>query len=274
MRHSPIVRLQLGTIALVGIWMLTGVQAEPAFAFGNKIRSCQRINHPGSYELARNLRYGAGRRPSPPTACLEIRADNVTIDFRGFTMTGDPAAEFVSGVRADGVSGLALRNGTITGFGEHGIRLTNTERDQISGMKIDRNGRSGILSAGEFSIIRDNVVTVFGNGGTGISTGSRSLVTGNISVGSDGRGVETGPESVVTDNVTSGHGVAGIMVGIGSVVRGNTANNNGGLGGPDNGGIVAECPSTIIGNTAIGNSGSNLRLTPAVDCVSVDNAAP
>ena len=79
--------------------------------------SIYRITQPGSYYLTGNVAGVSGR------SGIEIAADNVTIDLMGFSVEG-------VGGSLDGVTteltrnNLTVRNGTVSGWGQDGIDLT------------------------------------------------------------------------------------------------------------------------------------------------------
>jgi len=98
-------------------------------------------------------------------------------------------------------------------------------------------------------------------GNTGISVGSRSLVTTKVSR-QNMNGIVTALGSTVSGNVVGLNSNNGISAGIGSTVLNNTSRNNGNFG------ISAGCPSLVLGNTTTAN-GTNFSPDPAfpVGCV-------
>src|SRR6266446_1772570 len=73
-----------------------------------KIKTCQTISQPGSYELANNL--------TATGDCLVITAEFVTIDLAGFLIRGTTPAG--TGILAPGGGlGIVVRDGSISGFG-------------------------------------------------------------------------------------------------------------------------------------------------------------
>src|SRR3954470_783988 len=96
------------------------------------------INRSGKYKLTGNLVVPAG------TDGFVVTADNVTIDFNGFRITG---GRF--GVNAVGADGLTVMNGTILNFTNNGLRARGfaiiQDMQIVSnngmGVKLDNNGR-------------------------------------------------------------------------------------------------------------------------------------
>ena len=81
-----------------------------------KIEKCQTISQPGSYKLVGNVSFR-----STTGVCLNITTNNVTIDLAGFTISGPDGFNTSTAVLNDtalgrGVTGIAVRNGSISGF--------------------------------------------------------------------------------------------------------------------------------------------------------------
>ena len=133
------------------------------------------INLPGSYRLSGNLTV-----PNSNTTGIVIAADHVTIDLNGFALLGptncsgglNPCAGAGNGVGID-TSGSAprfnitVRNGTIQGMGDRGIRLIG-DSHLVEYMHLRSNGSDGIAISSSLdlgaSIVRHN--TVQRNGGS------------------------------------------------------------------------------------------------------------
>jgi hypothetical protein len=223
-------------------------------ALGAQINKCTRITKPGSYVLTRNL--------TATRDCLVVAANFVTIDLGGWVITGKDESTG-SGVTDQGVPrrGIAVRNGTVTGFAscvhlsatseavvekvradcaQAGITIGSSSI--VSGNQADGGAFEGI-SAGAFSIVSGNVARAFSN--VAISAGGVSIVSDNITDGDFG--ISAGPGSTVSGNqatVTDG----GLSVGRGSTVSGNTIDSENFVVD-----TTVACPSNVIGNTVTGN---------------------
>jgi hypothetical protein len=245
--------------------------AEPAL--GAVISECTTIGKPGSYVLTRNLT-AAGD-------CVVIAADFVTLDLAGWVITGDGSTG--RGVTGGG-RGITVRNGTVTGFSLAVMLGAGAVVEKVRA--IDNGGDGAGIATGSSSMISGNTVsgspfpiaagfgsTISGNttrgGQFGITAGNFSTVSGNNVVGG-GVGIFTGFGSIVSGNTSSGSDPS-IFTGLGSTVTGNTAKEEGN-GGGGSAGIVVDCPSNVIGNTATGYS-NNLVLSGA-GCTNIDNLAP
>jgi hypothetical protein len=197
-----------------------------------KIRECQTINASGSYVLTRNLQATGD--------CLLVNTNDVSIDLNGFTISGNGPGNGISDGESERTN-IAVRNGTVTGFGNRGVNLFHTT--------------AAIVEA----------VTARANGGTGIAAGFGSAVTGN-SAQANGAGIATWWGSTVAGNTALLNTEWGITAGVGSTVTGNTAQANGGDG------IQVFCPSNVIGNTAMENE-VNVNLS-GTGCNNSNNVAP
>jgi hypothetical protein len=201
-----------------------------------EIEKCQTLNQPGSYKLVRNL-----SAPSGAKNCLVVGADFVTIDLAGFTISGTTSPQFTFGVTIDGfvVQGVAVRNGTISGFND-AVDLDGASGSVVEGLRVFcGSGGGGITAVG---IVKGNTLT---NCAVGINAGGR--ISGNTVVGD-----------------TTGNG---INVNQGSTVIANTVTNN-------RIGINSNCPANLIDNTAF-NNGTNLVLIAQPEtCNLSNNVAP
>lgn len=212
----------------------------------------------GSYRLTSNLLV-----PDATTDGIKVSAHGVSIDLNGFEILGPvtcsgnppvctPSTGSGSGVETttNGINGVSVRNGRITGMGNYGVYLGS--QAEVTALRL-RNNRSSAISVDVASIVSDNTITM--NGNNGIVTASGSIVSGNTMVQNAGSGIFAGFNSVVHDNVARFNGVDGISALDGSTVSGNTTAYNGGDG------IDAAGGSTVQRNTSRGNTSIGLRLS-------------
>ncbi|HYC57375.1 MAG TPA: right-handed parallel beta-helix repeat-containing protein [Candidatus Binatia bacterium] len=164
------------------------------------------ISEPGTYELVENLTV-----PSSDTDAILVTASDVTIDLRGFVITGPVVCSgspttcsppglgfgiYTSGAAAN----TTIRNGTVRGMGRDGVHIAS---GNIEGVRAVSNGENGIVA--ERCVIRDSMAS--SNGLAGIVANS----------------------CVVTSNVASGNGDSGIRADAGPTI-GNIAISNGNEG--------------------------------------------
>jgi hypothetical protein len=197
------------------------------------------LSRGGSYCLSGNLTV-----PDNNTKAIEIISDNVTLDLNGFTISNAEAAAYGSGAGISGTTkiNITVMNGSVRGMGNFGIALGHLAH-------VER-------------------VQVIGNSGVGIYLGTNSIANNNI-VNGNGGGIVVGEASIVTGNTVrfnKGNGIQSWATG--GLVSGNISNNN------EVDGITVYCPSTVIGNTAIGNGVTDIPVpsTNGTTCVFKDNA--
>src|SRR3989337_3267863 len=203
-----------------------GVYVTEASAGVSPISTCQTIMSSGSYELTQNLNHDG---TTPAIGCLEVDADNVTIDLKGFTITGSNTDTGI--ITLGPRNGIVIRNGTIRDFGD-GIGLGG-DHCRVEWVIAFSNDNDGIELARDNWDVNNNIAN--DNGDNGIVTDPNSTIRNNIA----------------NDNVTDG-----ILAGPTNKILYNTANGNG------NNGIGVLCPSNLVGNIAQ-NNGTNLNQVGA-----------
>ncbi|MGH9722640.1 MAG: hypothetical protein ACRD8O_20720 [Bryobacteraceae bacterium] len=210
--------------------------------------------------------------PDAGATAIQITADDVTLDLNGFSIIGpnvctpNPTRCTFSGgggigIMAVGPVGVAspanvrVRNGTVRGMGGHGIR-TMGDGTVVERVNSVSNGGPGIV-VGEGTVI-DSVANLNASGAAIVGLHVRGCVAANNIVG-----IFVRPGGVAMGNTAIANGAGGISVN-NATATGNTANNNTSYG------IDAICPGALVGNTAFGNAGINIRTNGA--CTMADNA--
>jgi hypothetical protein len=189
--------------------------------------------------------------------CLTITASLVTIDLAGFVVTARSSPGIIARSSLGPIGGITVRNGKIFLLFEGGTALDLAAADGSVVEGLHALG-GGIVAKG---IVRGNTVsTHFGSGISASGIVTDNYVSGNVG----GVGIEA--SGTVRGNTVIGvQGFPGIVVGAGSTVIGNTATGN-------TIGIQADCPSNLTDNTAV-NNGTNLVLN-GDGCHNEDNVAP
>ncbi len=95
------------------------------------------ISQPGSYCLASNLAGVSGKDG------IRIDADGVTLDLSGFAMLGVSGS--LSGVHINSHFQIAIRNGTISGWGINGLDGGTAGLARIDDLRANANAGIGIL---------------------------------------------------------------------------------------------------------------------------------
>jgi hypothetical protein len=156
------------------------------------------INNSGPYFVTRNLTYRG------TNIAIAVNADDVTLDLKGFSLTGPGATSNASGIVMKGRSNVEVRNGTVRGFnaGVAELDLIEGKNHRIIDVRATDNS-TGISLNGKNHLIRN-------------CSGSNNTSDG-IYIGS----------GLMTDSVANSNGNLGIWMspGPGSVL-GNIACNN------------------------------------------------
>jgi parallel beta-helix repeat protein len=196
------------------------------------------ISQPGSYYVTQNL--------SATGTCLEVTANDVTIDLNGFTLTGD-GSSVLYGIYINNVSNVEVRNGTVRNFGK-GIWAnysgTATKSNRVIGVRAVANAY-GIYLASVSNLVKDCAAAD--------STDPLAY------------GIYAGYGSAVINNTAYNNQGSGIYAYIGSNLINNTAYNNHGDG------IIADNGSTVINNTAYNNQGAGIYAY--IGCTMTNNTA-
>ena len=235
------------------------------------ISQCTEINASGSYVLSQNLpnKMGGNSGLLQTGHCIEVNADDVTIDLAGFVISG-----FGGGARTgintkSAVRSITIRNGTITGF-ITGIAVDQfaippgTSNALVESINAIGNFSGGILINGAATVSRS---IASNNGFVGIQIWGAGNVAGNIASNNGALGIIVGHGSIVTDNVANGNGDggipqpnnirgSGISASSGSIINGNTVRSN------TNFGIRGQDATTVTGNTVTNNGGFGIRVNP------------
>jgi parallel beta-helix repeat protein len=200
------------------------------------------ISTSGSYYLTGNL--------SSTGNGITVNADNVTIDFNGFTISGlGKGTGLGYGIFMESKKNVEIKNGSIKNFGAHGIYEIsdiNGIGHRIMRMRVLDNGGTGILLNGQSHLVHE--CTASGNSTYGIYAGGGSTVSSNMATGNSTYGIGASEGSTITGNTVRGNSGNGIYAGEGSTVSGNAAIGNG------KDGIHADSGFTVSGNTAYGNA--------------------
>jgi parallel beta-helix repeat protein len=235
-----------------------------------------RITQPGSYYLTGNLQGVAGK------AGIEVAANNVTIDLGGFEVRG--VADSFDGVNTEGTrTGLAIRNGAVSGWGGDGVRwnfvscvivsnlrvLGNTgngiavgDTARVSECTIKDNGGAGLSAGGGVSIVTE--VASYSNDGVGFHIQSNCSLSACSAVGNGGRGFSANFTTTFNNCVATGNGEDGFWAQANCTVMGCTATNNYGSG------IRSNAENIITGNICTDN-GFSTADAAGIHIVGSDN---
>lgn len=292
------------TVFAATLTLLALGTADPAMSsasrdFGTKgITKCGTIDESGSYALTRDLNANGD--------CIVIDADFVSLNLTEHVISGNGSG---AGVTDAGTPRLSVKvtGGTITNFAV-AIDLNNSAPVNATNLRIIANtgaldilqcsdsplvvGQPSGIVTGSNSVVEGNLLR--NNVGTAIKVGSGSIVASNTIRGT--QDAVEGPEvsgicalsgsrvygNAIVDNAdlaiqaNSGSSVSnntardngrGIRANAGSSLTENTVHVNTGIG------IEPVCPSNLVANAAVGNSGGNI-VPIGGDCNLVNNLAP
>lgn len=194
-----------------------------------------KITQPGSYYLTGNITGVTGK------IGIEVASGGVTIDLNGFVLGGVPGSLAGIACTESGMSSIAVRNGTIRGWGGAGVSFAAiglVNNAQVSSLVVSGNGGGGIRAGYRCAVTE---CTVYSNTGIGISVGSDSTVSNCRVSGSTGDGINGTVSVTVTGCVSNENTGSGIAISSG-VITGCVANSNT-LNGINNsaGGVITAC---------------------------------
>jgi hypothetical protein len=242
----------IAALALEGSFHVSNVSADTM-----PIEGCMIIPHSGTWVLTKNITSNAG-------TCLEIQADNVTIDLAGFMINGNLQAYGIQSTGATGATArqnITVRNGTITNSFT-GVLLFGSGHI-VERLRVVNSLFDGIVIDGGPGIVRDNLV--LGNRVAGIS--ASGILSGNFADGNQILGIEVSGYSVVNGNTSRNNAGRGFVIEAESTVTGNVAVLNGGRG------FEITCRSLVMNNTAQDNfeNLTEFGSGPFRDCINIDN---
>jgi len=213
------------------------------------------ISTSGSYVLTSNLQVSSSN-----THCIQITADNVTIDLNGFALVGPGTGTGGYGIYVNSADNVTVSNGTVRNFMNVGIYIPSTSHNgQVRDLKAYDNGTHGIQAS--YSTVIN--CTAEKNGSDGIYS-YHSTVKDCASNDNDDDGIYA-YRSTVNDCKCYSNGNRGINASRSSIT-------NCTIDYSTQQGIEAT-NSTIINCTATNNSGHGIEATNSsiTNCTAYDN---
>lgn len=200
--------------------------------------STYRITTKGSYYLTGNFTGTSGK------AGIEIATNEVTIDLRGYTITGVSGS--LDGIASSGRFNIVIENGTIKSFGGDGIDLRQVNvfsyESRIEGIIAADNGGSGIIT-NESAIVRR--CNASGNGASGFSLWEYSMIENCIANRNIVSGILCTSYINVSRCTTTENTVDGILAGGYCRISNNMCPRNG-LGSGNGAGVHVTSNSNVI----------------------------
>jgi parallel beta-helix repeat protein len=196
------------------------------------------ITNAGYYYLTTNLIGTSG---------IVIFTNNVTLDLRGFAMSGNNSG---AGILAEtDTTNIVVRNGFITQWSE-GLYAAFSENCRFEHLTLSQNAFA--FTGGDTVIASDCLVE--GNSQQGLEVNSGAVITHCIARYNGSEGINAGTEANVSDCVASYNATDGIFIDRGMVrdclVEGNT-----------NSGIVAFINVLVLNNKCLNNKIAGITST-------------
>jgi uncharacterized delta-60 repeat protein len=193
---------------------------------GNMTECPANLSMPGLYTLNKSL--------TATDTCFTAEADNITLDCRGFNITGDDVG---FGVYSSGYKNFTIKNCKIYNF-LHGIKLENTENSTIVNNTLKENNLYGayILSSSSNNLTNNIVSNNYQHGlSFSLNSDYNVLVNNTVETNSqDGIYIISSDNNILTSNKASNNSRDGVYLnsGSGNTLASNNVsyNNNYGIG--------------------------------------------
>ena len=170
------------------------------------------ISAPGSYYLTTNLSVsGSG---------ITVSADNVTIDLRGFALSGVAGAGY--GINVATVKNLQIRHGTLANW-QRGVEASSASNSKLEELRTSNNSQNG-MSIGSGSVILACVAQ--SNSVYGIFAYGNSLIKDCIATGNGYQGIVANDAGMIVNCLTEANANNGINAGDGSSIANCTVRSN------------------------------------------------
>lgn len=245
-----------------GVTMKSLEEIEPRIAISSLPYT---ISNSGSYYVTTNLVGVSG------SSGIQINADNVSLDLKGFTLTGvGGSLNGISGF--NGSNSVVVRNGMLVNWGTDGINCFGELNSRFENLVLANNANVG-LQAGDNNLVSDCNAYSNTNGGFTLQSG----VISHCVAGNNGKiGISTAGNCLVADCTANNNTWAGINCAGASVVRNcNCSQNGGGFAGSslvNNSGIILSSECSVIDCT-IANNATNGIAIAGNNCVVEGNNA-
>jgi len=237
-----------------------------------------KITQRGSYYLTGNITGVALKHG------IEITASGVTLDLSGFELAGITGMGSFDGVTVSliNLKAIAVKNGTVRGWGGRGIDLNSTSGSSIRSIHARANVSTGIDVGGSGSVVTDcssneNLVgfsigissTIIGctanaNTTSGFITSFGATIINCTAYSNDGDGFSLAIGSSIIDSVARANSLNGIRLSTQCVARGNVCTLN------TLSGILANGTSARIEGNHCAANGTGIRVSTS-NCFIVRN---
>lgn len=121
----------------------------------NQIESQTTITQPGTYTLARDIPSGGGTRLSE--ACIRIEADDVVLDGKGHTVSGNGVSD-TTGIVVSNVQNVTVKNVTLSEW-DYGFRSENARKSEVRNVRTRDNGYGMVFDETNLMVLRTCRIT-------------------------------------------------------------------------------------------------------------------
>ena len=209
--------------------------------------SVYRITQSGSYYLTGNIQGVAGK------SGIEIAAGNVTVDLNGYQVrgiTGSLSGIVVIPPPLTLLARINVHDGSVVGWGSHGVRLTPATSADVQSVRSSANGFMGI-SVGDNSTVagceaKDNL-------DIGVDAGNECAISDTLAVGNFLSGISVASDSRLT-RCTSSFNSQGVNARNNCTLDSVNAVQN------TNAGVVIGNECSLMNCVAVSNGGSGFQL--------------
>jgi len=221
------------------------------------------INQSGSYYLTENLFPAAIGDPF----LIEILADDVSLDLRGFTVFASTEVTVaMAGIQISATDNVEVFDGSVVGADGFGIVSSFATSCLIRHVRVRECSGTGI-SVGQGSVLEGCVA--LDNGLLGFNCGGGSAIIGCTAEGNSSDGFVCPPGSTISACAASNNGGDGFSLGDSSRAAGCSAEMNGADGFVSSGRCQLDsCLATGNGGSGFRNIGSGATWR---DCYAGDN---
>jgi len=175
------------SVVLLGVLFVVGMVATGGVAAQEPVGECQILDTPGeTYELNQSI------TNSTTDTCLDITADDVTLDGNGHTVDGVNQTTDSIGVLVNSANNVTVKNfGNVTRW-QYGIVVGEALNSTLTDNTANANSRVGIYMLTIGSTLTRNTANDNGLNGVHLTRGSS--------------------ENTLTDNTANNNGEVGILV--------------------------------------------------------------
>jgi len=200
-----------------------------------------------------NLVYNLNQSFSTTVTCIRVQANNITLDFSGYNITGDDGAGGTDyGIDVNDYNDTVIRNGYVYDF-DDGIYLRGgSTNNTIENMTLNSHSTFGIyLHSSSNNTLQNNTANSNSNTGIYIQSSSNNTLTNNTANSNTGDGITlfSSSSNTLTNNTANSNTDDGIYFT-------SSSNNN-----------------TLTNNTANSNSDTGIRLESSSNNILTNNTA-